>query len=243
MKIASRVNRWFSPIISSYPRKASWWILPFFDHAHHLWPRDIGWANSTILWDALAFLAVSLTVNASGLNWTWSIVSRIIGLDKFCILSEAIALKVLLLTDHSVSLHGKYPSTVCLGFASSWTLADATVRLLADDTRHVGSLMSPSWRVLGRASCSTRAEDTARFAGSLTIHGTSRSGWYWGWHFLACASLMDLSRSSTVLAASLTCQTGELLPQLKIYASLQRRRKKKLLASSVFKFQNIFSIK
>lgn len=192
---------------------------------HHLCPaRDIGWANSTILWDALAFLAVSLTVNASGLNWTWSIVSRMIGLDKFWILSEAIALRVFLLTGHSVSLHGKYPSTVCLGFASSSTLADATVRLLADDTRHVGSLMSPSWRVLGRARCSTRAEDTVRFAGSLTTQGTWRSGWYWGWHLLGCASLIDLSRSSAVLAASLTCQTGELLPQLKMYASLQRRK-------------------
>ena len=143
-------------------------------------------------------------------------VSRITGLAKFWVLSEAIALSVLLLTGHSTFLQGKYPSTVCLGFANSCTLVDATVRLLAEDTRHVGSLTSPSCRVLGRASCSTLAEVTARFAGSLTIQGTSRSGWYWGCALFGVASLNDLSRSSAVLAASLTCQIGVLLPQLKI---------------------------
>ena len=104
-------------------------------------------------------------------------VSRMIGFAKVWVLSEAIALSVFLLTGHSTSLQRKYPSAVCLGFASSCTLADATARLLAEDTRHVGSLMSPSCRVLGRASCSTRAEVTALLAVSLTIQGTSRSGW------------------------------------------------------------------
>ena len=56
------------------------------------------------------------------------------------------------------------------------TRAEATVRMLAEDTRHVGSLMSLSWRVLGRASCSVRAEVTARFAGSLTLQGISLPG-------------------------------------------------------------------
>ena len=183
---------------------------------YYLCPRVKGCANSTILWEAFAFFADSLTVNASGLNWTWSMVSRMIGLAKVWVLSEAIALTVFLLTGHSTSLQGKYPSTVCFAFANSCTLADATVRLLAEETRHVGSLTGPSCRVLGRASCSTRAEDTALLAGSLTIQGTTRSGWYWWWVFLGVASLNDLSRSSAVLAASLTCQIGELLPQLKM---------------------------
>ena len=49
-------------------------------------PLVIGCANSSILADALAFLAAMLTLNASGLNCTWSIVSRIIGLANSSIL-------------------------------------------------------------------------------------------------------------------------------------------------------------
>ena len=45
----------------------------------HYFPLVIGWASSSMRDDALAFLAASLTVNASGLNWTWSMVSRMIG--------------------------------------------------------------------------------------------------------------------------------------------------------------------
>lgn len=168
-----KVNRCLNEFLVRFIGSFHWFVS--FQH-NHLCPRAIGCANSTTLDDAVAFFAVSLTVNASGLNWRWSIVSRIIGLDKFWILSEAIARRVFLVICHSVSLHGKYPSTVCLALESSWTRAEATVRMLAEDTRHVGSLMSPSWRVLGRASCSVRAEVTARFAGSLTLQGTSLPG-------------------------------------------------------------------
>lgn len=37
-------------------------------------PRCSGLANSSTLADGLHFLAVSLTLKASGLNWTWSMV-------------------------------------------------------------------------------------------------------------------------------------------------------------------------
>ena len=40
--------------------------------------------------DALAFLAVSLTLKASGLNWTWSIVSLMIGLASSFILNSTV---------------------------------------------------------------------------------------------------------------------------------------------------------
>ena len=182
----------------------------------HLCPRSKGCASSTILCDGFAFLADSLTANASGLNCKWSMDSRMIGLAKVCVLSEAVTRRVPLFIAHSTSLQGKYPSTVCFGFASAWTLADATARLLAEDTRHADSLTCPSSRVLGRESCSTRVELTARLAVLLTGQGTSRSGWYWGWAFFGRDSRNVYSRSSAVLAASLTLQIGELLPQLKM---------------------------
>lgn len=49
-------------------------------------PLVTGCANSSILADALAFLAAVLTLNASGLNCTWSMVSRTIGLASSSIL-------------------------------------------------------------------------------------------------------------------------------------------------------------
>ena len=49
-------------------------------------PLLMGWASSSMRAEGLAFLAASLTVNASGLNCTWSIVSLTMGLASSFIL-------------------------------------------------------------------------------------------------------------------------------------------------------------
>ena len=50
-----------------------------------------GWASSSILGGHLAFLAASLTTKASGLNCTWSMVARVIGLESSWVRVVAIA--------------------------------------------------------------------------------------------------------------------------------------------------------
>lgn len=118
--------------------------------------RWTGCARSFTRDDILAFFADSLTLNASGLNCTWSIDCRTIGCDKLFIRSDACTFTADLGTFHSTSLSGRYSSGNCLGFDSSCNRVLATAFSAGLLTAHTGCRISPSALSFGLANISVR---------------------------------------------------------------------------------------
>lgn len=119
-------------------------------------PRWMGCASSLTRDEILAFLADSLTLNASGLNCTKSIDSRTIGCDKIFNLSDTRDFIVDRGIRHSTSRFGKNPSVNCFGLESSCTRWLATAFNADFLTTHAGPRVSPSLLFLGRARSSVR---------------------------------------------------------------------------------------
>lgn len=127
----------------------------------------MGWASSSNRGVHRAFKASGRTKKASGLNWTWSIESLMIGAASSSTRGVVFPFLAALDTGHWTFLLATYPSANPLHLESSITLPDADDDLAPEDTFQIvasgdpESLNGPSMPRFGLANLLIRAEHLA----------------------------------------------------------------------------------